>query len=269
MSLYDDINNTLSLQDIVKASALSDLRNNPSGLQNYINSNTIKLYNAVASEHSDTFQKSFSDLQRSTNTAKNVLYYNARNKDLDKVQGMVLDRATSAADDATYDSQIARRQFQINQWTNENKMDTLFFMQLIFIFLTLTVPLLYMKNIGLLPTSVFYGVIGLVTFALIMTVVVRAQYTNYTRDNRLWNRRRFAQMGGPPNLTANCPAITGAFDELQTNLKDAASYVETTGTDYGNRFTNAFNAFGTSTVSPGVAAPGTLTASSPTASVPR
>lgn len=245
MSLYDDINNTLSLQDIVKASAISDLRNNSSGLQNYINSNTVALYNVVASEHSDTFQKSFTDLQRSTNTAKNIMYYNARNKDLNKIQGMVLDKASNAAADATYDSQVARRQFEINEWTNGNKMDTLFFMQLMFIFLTLTVPLLYMKNIGLLPSSVFYGVISLVTFALIMTVVVRAQYTNYTRDNRLWNRRKFAQMGGPPNIAISCPAITGAFGELQKDISYATTYAEKTGTELGNRVTNAYGAAAT------------------------
>jgi hypothetical protein len=127
-----------------------------------------------------------------------------------------------------------------------------------------------MKNIGLLPTSVFYGVIGLLSFALIMTVVVRAQYTNYTRDNRLWNRRKFAQMGGPPNLALNCPAVTGAFGEFEKGLNSAASYVETTGTDYGNRFTNAFNSASanlrTSTIPGAGPAPG---AASPTASIPQ
>jgi hypothetical protein len=247
MSLYDDINNTLSLQDIVKASALSDLRNNPNGLQNYINSNTTNLYNAVASEHSDTFQKSFTDLQRSTNTAKNVLYYNARNKDLNKVQGMVLDRATSAAADATYDSEIARRQFQINQWTNENKMDTLFFMQLLFIYLTLLVPLYYMKNIGILPSSVFYGVISLLLFAVIMTVVVRAQYTNYTRDTHLWNRRKFATMGGPPNLSVSCPAVEAAITASGQYANNSLTSAQTYLSDIQNRTTNAINALGTPT----------------------
>jgi len=243
MSLYDDINNTLSLQDIVKASALSDLRNDPNGLQNYINVNTTKLYNAVASEHSDTFQKSFSDLQRSTNTAKNVLYYNSRNKDLNKLQKMVLDRAVSSAEDATYDSQIAKRQFEINEWTNGNKMDTLFFMQLLFIYLTLLVPLYYMKNIGILPSSVFYGVTGLLLFALIMTVVVRAQYTNSSRDNRLWNRRKFAKMGGPPNLAVSCPAIMDSASNTGIALTAAEAQLEHTVMDYENRFSNAFNAF--------------------------
>jgi hypothetical protein len=242
MSLYSDINDTLSLQDIVKATAISDLRNNPADLQAYINSNTTALYNVVASEHSDTFQKSFTDLQRSTNTAKNIMYYNSRNKDLNKVQGMVLDRASSAAADATYDSQVARRQFQINQWTNENKMDTLFFMQLLFIFLTLTVPLLYMKNIGLLPSSVFYGVIFLLTFSLIMTVVVRAQYTNYTRDNRLWNRRKFAQMGGPPNLAVNCPAVEAAIENTGQYSKDYLNSAEKYIADTQTKLTKVANA---------------------------
>jgi hypothetical protein len=63
----------------------------------------------------------------------------------------------------------------------------------------------------MIPTTVFYGVTGLVMLALVLTVVVRAQYTEKTRDQTFWNRRRFQQMGGPPT-PPTCEAIQGIFE---------------------------------------------------------
>lgn len=206
MSLAKNIQDALNAQDVELANAMAELKGDPAKLADFMSSRKAELYNTVTNEHSDSFQKVYGDLQRASDTTKNILYYAVRNKDLDNLQEQIFARTRAEAENATFDSQTAKRQYEANEWTSGNKNDTLFFFQLFFIGLTLTAPLLYMHKNGMIPSSVFYGVEGLVMIALVLTVVVRAQYTEKTRDQTFWNRRRFQKMGGPPT-PPTCEAI--------------------------------------------------------------
>jgi hypothetical protein len=241
MSLAQNIQNVLQLQDVQLANAMNDLRQDPAKLADFVAQRKAELYNAVTLEHSDNFQKVFGDLQRSSDTTKNILYYHVRNKDLDNVQNAVYGRAKKEADAATFDSQNAKRQFEMNEWTAANKQDTLFFLQLVFISLTIIAPLLFIQRAGLLPTSVFYGISVLLIIALVLTVAVRAQYTEKTRDNRYWNRRRFQQMGGPPVIPV-CPDVTGTAQSLFAQGQNIVAQGAELGTTAASRLESAASA---------------------------
>jgi hypothetical protein len=219
MSLGQEINDVLALQDVELANSMTQLKKNPAGLSTFIQQRKADLYNAVTKEHSDNYQKVYGDMTRSSNTIKNISYYHVRNTDLDKTQEAIFSNAKNNADAAVFDSQVAKRQFEINEWTVGNKQDTLFVMQLLFIALTFIAPLLYLTRIELLPTSVFIGIVSLITIALILTFVIRYQYTDKTRDYRFWNRRRFASMGGPPTAPT-CEAIQALPSTLLSNLEN-------------------------------------------------
>ncbi len=225
MVLEQNITDALKLQDIELANSINNLKNDPVKLGEFINARKAQLYNTVTKEHSDNFEKVYGDLGRATDTTKNILYYHVRNKDLDRTQEAILSRAASDADNATYDSQVAKRQFEINEWTSSNKLDTLFFFQLLFIGLTLLAPLLYMSRTGMIPNGVFYGVSLLIVIALVLTVAVRAQYTEKTRDLRFWNRRRFQQMGGPPT-PPTCESIQGLASTAVQGVTSASSSIQ-------------------------------------------
>ena len=237
MSLQKNIQDALNAQDVELANALNGMKADPSKLSDFISTRKADLYNTVSREHSDSFQKVFGDLQRSSDTTKNILYYHVRNKDLDSLQQQIFDNTKVSADNATYDSQVAKRQFEVNEWTVGNKQDTLFFLQMLFIGLTLTAPLLYMNRGGMIPSAVFYGVMGLVIVAIILTMVVRAQYTNKTRDQTFWNRRRFKTMGGPP-VSPTCEAVVGALS------KGADAAASLGSTNMGDTLNNAFSTSG-------------------------
>jgi hypothetical protein len=98
-----------------------------------------------------------------------------------------------------------------------------------FIYLTLTAVMLYGMNVGVIPSNVFYGVTSVLSIAVLLTLIVRYQYTSKTRDNHLWNRRRFAKMGGPPT-TMSCDAILAkAADD---SAKYGAAFKKTATTAY-------------------------------------
>lgn len=239
-SLESTINNVLVQQDIELAQAVQKLQSDPQKLSEFVSARKAELYDTVTKEHSDNFQKVYGDLGRSSDVVKNILYYHTRNKDLDGLQKAIFDKAKSEADAATFDSQNAKRQFEINEWTASNKGDTLFFLQLLFITLTITAPLLYMSRAGWIPNSVFYGLTTLLTIALVLTLAVRIIYTKDVRDNRFWNRRRFAQMGGPPT-PPTCEAIQEISSRGLNAAQDLASQAENIGEEGVNRLTGAFN----------------------------
>jgi hypothetical protein len=220
----------LTIQDANLLNSLNAMT--PEQIQQLINTRKSEVYNAVTADHSDSFQKVHGDLVRAGNTVKNILYYAVRNKDLESTHDSVYNAAKSSADAATYDSQIAKRQFEINEWTVGNKRDTLFFMQIMFIALTIYIPLLYLNRIGIVPSSTLYGIGLLMLLAVIFTFVVRYQYSDKLRDNKYWNRRRFAQMGGPP-VTPTCEALKSLAQQSSESISSSLDNLDSTITSAG------------------------------------
>lgn len=107
----------------------------------------------------------------------------------------------------------SQRQYEINEWTSNNKLDTLFFYQLLLISLTAFAPLLYLSKNGLIPSTVFYGVTGIIGIAVVLTLIIRLQYTVGSRDLRYWNRRRFGQSGGSP-APITCDSILAQANQV-------------------------------------------------------
>ena len=81
------------------------------------------------------------------------------------------------------------RQGEINEWQAQNKLDTLFFLQLSFLYFTLIVVLVFLRQYGVLPNSVMWIIISLFGLILAGTLWNRASYTYNSRDKRHWNRR--------------------------------------------------------------------------------
>ena len=133
------------------------------------------------------------------------------------VYGMYLSRNKTIADAAVnmtkqnkmYDngaSQTLARQGEINEWEAQNKFDTLFFLQCLFLYLMLFVILIFVWRKGLLPGSTYYWIIAILTIIVIGILWNRARYTNVYRDNRYWNRRYLALDSSLDDKTSECSA---------------------------------------------------------------
>jgi len=95
-----------------------------------------------------------------------------------------------------FDAGLARRQNEINQWEAGNKMDTLFVYQQMLIILSAIIIMTYFLKKGILSTTVFWSLTGILIAIFVFTVANRAQYTDKIRDTRYWNKRQF-----PVNVT--------------------------------------------------------------------
>lgn len=88
-------------------------------------------------------------------------------------------------------TQLAKRQIEINEWTYNNRMETLFVFQVLFISIMIVAILMYLKGAGFLSGAFMAYVVLLLTFIVVLIIVNRSMYTNRIRDPRSWHRRRF------------------------------------------------------------------------------
>lgn len=240
-ALTDAISNLQTAQSVELQQFVTDLRSNPDNLSAYIKNNRDSLVNDVLGQRNDTFQKVYGDAVRASNTQNNIYYYYTRNKDLDTLQKDLLSRTKYDAESTRHDKDLAQRQYEINEWSYGNKMDTLFVFQMILVALALLTPLLYFSRQGLIPTSILTGVAILFVIIIVLTIVVRAQYTIYSRDQRHWNRRQFDRQGGPQIPPPNCETLSSAYDSTLQGIQGINTRVQDAGSSVLNTYNRVFS----------------------------
>jgi len=97
------------------------------------------------------------------------------------------------AEPAHYDTESATRQVQINEWSYNNKMDTLFVFQIVFILLLFSSILVILKQMGTFGASFMYYSISIATAIVAIIIINRIVFTQKKRDSVSWDRRVFAE----------------------------------------------------------------------------
>jgi hypothetical protein len=121
-----------------------------------------------------------------------------------------------------YNVDLANRQIQVNEWAYNNKTDTLFFFQLLFISLMFITILLCIRTTGQVSGEFVSYSIGVLTVINVVIIINRSVYTNTKRDTRTWNKKKF---GGDNNMPS--PILRGD--------KDYLSYIDSVRVTYGPR----------------------------------
>lgn len=98
------------------------------------------------------------------------------------------------------------RQYEINEWSNSNKLDTLYFMQILFICLTFVTVMMFLKVRGFITSSLFILFSVIAGFVAVAALILRARYTSVVRDNRYWHKARFPSVKNPYPTPAQAPA---------------------------------------------------------------
>ncbi len=90
-----------------------------------------------------------------------------------------------------YNTDLATRQVEINEWAYNNKMDTLFVFQMMFIGIVFLTILMYLKVSGILGNAFVLYIAILFIIIMVLIIINRSMFTNSKRDGKFWNRRRF------------------------------------------------------------------------------
>ena len=220
-SLSTDINNIELIQDNELAKAIQSMsKNGGQGLTAYLQEAQDKLYKGVTEQKENTMLKAYGDLERAASTNHSLFYYNQRNHDLNSIQENLYMAQKGDADAILNDRDLAKRQYEINQWTSGNGMDTLFIYKQLLIIVCTVIVLLFIWRQGIISNVMFFGVLFVLICIFVFTIVNRAQYTNFLRDKRFWNRRLFPKYKGIPLNV--CGDKTFNPDELIESASDTA-----------------------------------------------
>lgn len=140
----------------------------------------------------DDFKQAFLPSIETSSTAVNTGRLVGKNASLSGISSQLYEQNKDNVNTYIRAKDTYTRQGEINEWQAQNKLDTLFFLQVVFLFFSVMVILLYLRQGKILSTTAVYGVIGVLLLVVIGILWNRVSYTNMSRDTRYWNRRHIA-----------------------------------------------------------------------------
>ena len=222
-NLNQIIDFTRLFQDVELSVAIQQLKQNPAQLQQFLQGQQDVVYKDIIKQKESTFQKVYGDLGRAAQAQEAILMYDKRSKELSDIQQKIYENQKDSADAVIHDKNLAGRKHEMNEWSVNNKNDTLFVFSMIFITLVALILITVLWRMGLMSTSLLVAIAAALLVVLILTIIVRAQYTNVYRNKRYWNKKIFEGQYGKI-ATPTCPDITDGIknriNSFEQDLED-------------------------------------------------
>lgn len=206
--LTTQLSTTAQSADIAMTTFLNSMSEAERGL--YAAQLTAAAVNSVEVDKNDRFQYLSQDLTGADNNLTSTAYYIQRTKDLTDMANDIDTVAAKQVSTSVINTGLIGRQEEINQWSNNNKLDTLFFLQVLFITLTFISTMVFLNSNGYISSYLLNLWIVLASFFAVFVLITRARKTSVLRDGRYWNKMRFGTQKEPPIKVppATCPGET-------------------------------------------------------------
>ena len=180
------------------------------------------VFRDVIKQQDASFDKACGDLQQAVKTQEFTTVYDKRNKDLANIQQSIYDKQQKSADAVINDNNMASRKNEMNEWTVQNKTDTLFVFSALFITISVLLLLTVLLRMHIISASLWVG-IGLPFIIIFIFIVVnRSQYTDILRNKRYWNKKIFDGKYGKiplPSCEGAMEGIENAFSSVEDATK--------------------------------------------------
>ena len=201
------IDQTKILSDMELQAYLSSL--SESQKTEFVTSNISDTISSVDKQKSAKFVDMMDQMVGADNSVTSTAYYIARTRDLTDLAKDVDDMTAKQLVASEINNGVGRRQHEINEWANSNKLDTLYIMQILFISLSLVGILAYMLSDGMISLSLFTFISYSVAAVSLVMLIMRWRYTNVARDGRYWHKARFQKQKVPTFVAPVCPTNGG------------------------------------------------------------
>jgi hypothetical protein len=210
------INQTQVLSDMELQAYLASM--NTSDRSDFTASNVADAINSVKSVKQQRFNDMTDQIAGADNNITAAAYYIARTQDLKNMAGDIDEVAIKQLTTSDINADLAGRQYEINEWSNFNKLDTLFFMQVLFICLTFISGILFLRTSNLISAYLFTLLSFLAALLAIFTLITRSRKTSVQRDSRFWHKMRFPKQQNPYPEVDLESACTGMNNRNPMNL---------------------------------------------------
>ena len=223
MSQLDQtINYTKLNQDVELATAIAALKNDPVKLADFMQKQQNKVYQTIVKQKEDTFEKVYGDLDRSTHVQEAVIMYNKRTQDLAAIQKQIYENQKNSADAVSQDKQNSSRKSEMNEWSVQNKKDTLFVFSSLFLMLSGLLLLTVLWRMSLISSTLWVALGAPLILIFIFIVVNRSQYTDKLRNKRSWNKQIFEGKYGKIPIPL-CPNMMEGIQNAEASLLKGAN----------------------------------------------
>ena len=205
MSSSSSIAYATDAQDLALLSVSAALKKNPQQLYAFLDNQKQDAIDNITRQKEDTYNKVYGDLNRSFDEQKAVQGYNTQTTKLSSLYDNIYDNQTTYANSLVQNKDTYGRKYEMNEWTIQNKKDTLFVFSFLFIILSLFILLAVLFKMNLISSTICYitGSVALMIFILI--IINRAQYTDLLRNKRYWNKKNFGGKYGTIPIPSICP----------------------------------------------------------------
>jgi hypothetical protein len=219
------IDYTQLFQDVELATAIGQLKQNPAELQQFLQNQQEKIYSDVVKQKDLTFQKVYGDLNRATKAQEAVIMLDKRNNELENIQKQIYQNQENSANAITEDKNLAGRKYEMNEWSVNNKKDTLFIFSSLFILLSLLILITVLWRFRIISSTLAGALIVPFIIIFVLIIIYRANFTNVWRDKRYWNRRTFKGKYGkiPLPLCPDLNQIGNNINSLNIDIKSDTS----------------------------------------------
>lgn len=186
------ITQILATQDAELANVVNELKTTDcAAFQQFVQNQQNKIYTDIKQSKNNTINKVFSDLDRASNAHNAFLLHNKRNEELIALQQQIAEDRASNATAVVEDKNMATRKHEMNDWTVNNKEETLFVMTAIFIMLSGLLALTAFWRMGWISSSLWVGLGAPLILIAGLILVRRMFYTQNWRNKRYWNKQIF------------------------------------------------------------------------------
>jgi hypothetical protein len=183
------IEQTKLLSDMELQAYISDV--DPSQKAEFIQANIGKAVKEVDAAKQSKFNDLFDQTTGSDNSVTSAAYYLARTFDLNNLTKDIDLVAVKQLESLETNTRLAHRQNEINDWANFNKLDMLYFMQILFLSLSLAGIMAYLLSTNAIGHSLFVFVCMIIASIAALVLLLRWRYTNVKRNNRYWHKSVF------------------------------------------------------------------------------
>jgi len=167
----------------------------PTDRSTYLAGQASTLQSTLTGQFADSFGQSLSNTQ---NTARNfdiMTNYTTQSKNLNTVVSDLAGTQDSNLSTAKRNSDTAQRNQEIKEWYYNNKLDTLFVFQLMFISICVLAAIAFAAKMGFISNTLVGILIGFEVVIMILLISNRAIYTDKVRNKRYWNKRIYGVVG--------------------------------------------------------------------------
>jgi hypothetical protein len=207
------ITQTQTLSDMELQAYLASLSS--SQQSDFTASNVADAINSVKTVKQQRYNDMADQVAGADNNLTAAAYYLARTQDLKDMAGDIDEVAIKQLITSDVNHDLAGRQYEINEWANFNKLDTLFFMQVLFVCLTFVSGILFLKTNNLISSSLFTLLAFLAAFLGAFTLITRARTTSVMRDSRYWHKMRFPAQQDPfPKMDMDLSKTCNSLNSL-------------------------------------------------------